>query len=65
MTRDQFKELVGIAIGEASMCWSETPKGVFDSAKACELVDRIVDAFPLTDDELDDIHSQASRRFGW
>jgi len=27
-------EALGIAIGEASMCWSETPKGIFDSSKA-------------------------------
>ena len=46
MTEEQFRELVGIAIGEASMCWSEVPSGVFDSTKAKELVDRIVAAFP-------------------
>jgi hypothetical protein len=51
MTKEQFRELVGIAIGEASMCWSEIPKGVFDSTKASELADRIVAAFPTGDDE--------------
>lgn len=44
MTEEQFRELVGEAIGEASVCWSETPNGEFDSAKAEELVDRICDA---------------------
>lgn len=29
-------------IGEASMCWSEIPKGVFDSQKAKELAEEIM-----------------------
>lgn len=41
MSDAKFRELVGIAIGEASMCWSEIPSGVFNSTKAKELVDRI------------------------
>lgn len=28
-------------IGEASMCWSETPKGIFDSTRASKIVDEI------------------------
>ena len=39
-----FKELVGECIGEASMCWSETPSGVFDSFRAIGLVDKICSA---------------------
>lgn len=31
--RDIIKEKIGMALGEASMCWSETPSGVFDSSK--------------------------------
>lgn len=52
MTREQLRELVGIAIGEASMCWSEIPTGVFDSTKASTLVDRIMDAIPEPKDQL-------------
>lgn len=37
-----FKELVGECIGEASMCWSETPKGVFDSTRAEALMNKII-----------------------
>lgn len=37
-----FRELVGLCIGEASTAWDDA--GVFDSAKAVELIDRIVDA---------------------
>lgn len=36
-----FRELVGEAIGEASMCWSETPKGTFDSERASKLANEI------------------------
>jgi len=39
-----FKTVIGEAIGEASMCWSETPSGVFDSSRASLLVDRILEA---------------------
>ena len=28
---DKFDELVEISLGQASMAWSETPKGIFDS----------------------------------
>ncbi len=31
---NDWKCLILQAIGEASMCWSETPKGIFDSTKA-------------------------------
>jgi hypothetical protein len=44
MKREKFKELVGMSIGRASMCWSEAPKGVFDSTTASQLVDRILEA---------------------
>jgi hypothetical protein len=37
-----LREIVGEAIGEASMCWSETPKGVFDSTRASDIVERIM-----------------------
>ena len=30
------------ALGEASMCWSETPKGVFDSNKAKEIGEKLM-----------------------
>ena len=31
---NKLEELIYQAIGEASMCWDETPKGVFDSSNA-------------------------------
>ena len=30
-----------LAIGEASMCWSETPKGVFDSSRAIKIGEKL------------------------
>jgi len=37
-----LEELVFQALGEASMCWSERPKGVFDSDYAKEVGERLV-----------------------
>ena len=32
-----FSELVGESLGRASMAWSETPNGIFDSDTCCVL----------------------------
>lgn len=37
----KHKELIGIAIGEASMCWEPHPAGVFDSSRAMEIADKL------------------------
>jgi len=34
MELKEIEEIIGLAIGEGSMCWSETPKGIFDSKNA-------------------------------
>lgn len=54
LTKNDFmyeatRERIGQIIGEASMLWSEKPKGVFYSGKASELVDEIMThiAYPL------------------
>jgi uncharacterized protein YutD len=44
MDKEKLTELVYINLGRASMCWSEIPKGVFDSTKAAELGKEIMDA---------------------
>jgi len=46
MNDTEFRELVGVAIGEASMAWGMHPTGVFDSVKCSQLVDQIVAARP-------------------
>lgn len=44
MNKEKLTELVYINVGRASMCWSEIPKGVFDSTRAAELGKEIMDA---------------------
>lgn len=36
-----IKNRIAEIIGEASMCWSETPTGVFDSVRASQLTDEL------------------------
>lgn len=36
------KTLIFEALGEVSMCWSEIPKGIFDSTKAKEIGDKLI-----------------------
>lgn len=42
MNNEQLHEAVFSALGEASMCWSETPTGVFDSERASEIGNRLI-----------------------
>lgn len=39
---ERMTTLVYESIGEASMCWTETPKGVFDSDRAKNIGDRLM-----------------------
>lgn len=39
-----LKQIIGEAVGEASMCWSERPTGVFDSERASRIVDKVWNA---------------------
>lgn len=40
---ETFQELVMQAMGEASVCWSELPQGVFDSTQAIKIAEKIVE----------------------
>ena len=42
--KELIEKLVFEALGEASMCWSETQKGIFDSNKATEIGNRLTQA---------------------
>lgn len=57
MNKDNEQELskcVFEGLGQVSMCWSETPKGVFQSTEAGTIGDRIMDkARAIVKDELD------------
>ena len=46
--RKDLRKVVGEAVGEASMCWSETPSGVFESTRALGIVNKILDACRLS-----------------
>lgn len=41
---NNLKELIFQALGEASMCWSEPPSGVFDSTRAKAIGDRVIES---------------------
>jgi hypothetical protein len=53
MTLEKLKEIVFQNLGEVSVCWSEIPKGIFDSTKAEKLGNGIIQAIKLyLEDEL-------------
>ncbi len=49
---ENIKQRIAEIIGEASMCWSENPTGVFNSQKANELVEEIMAhiEYPILDE---------------
>ena len=38
----KLEEKIFVALGEVSMCWSERPKGIFESTKARQIGDDLV-----------------------
>lgn len=44
---NDFQKKIYEAIGEASMCWKETPKGVFDDVKAKAIGDELCEIYRL------------------
>lgn len=40
---NKLEELIYTAVGEASMCWFETPKGQFDEALANDVSKRLIE----------------------
>lgn len=40
---NDWETLIMTAIGEASMCWSETPKGVFDSKRTAQIGKKLLE----------------------
>jgi len=43
MTKTELEEAVFQALGEASMCWSETPSGVFEDVRAMEIGNQLIE----------------------
>ena len=44
MTKEKLSELIFISLGRASMCWSELPRGTFESTTAVQLGEEILKA---------------------
>ena len=44
LNEGKLEEVIYTNIGEASMCWSERPKGVFDCQRASDLAKEILEA---------------------
>ena len=44
MSKKPFSEIVGEALGQASMAWSESPKGIFETDTCCALHADIMNA---------------------
>lgn len=44
----ELSRIVGEGVGEASMCWSESPRGVFESERAVAITERILIAARVT-----------------
>ena len=53
----EISVLIGETIGEASMCWSEIPKGVFDSVKACSLVDKLHNRYLQLENKIEELQN--------
>lgn len=47
---EEIKKIIFTNIGAASMCWSETPKGEFESTRAIKLGDEIYNKFKELED---------------
>jgi hypothetical protein len=48
-----LEDIVFQGLGEASMCWSETPKGVFDSVNAKRIGEEIMQAIKQHEHDFD------------
>jgi len=53
-----FEEIVGEALGRASLAWSETPKGIFDSDTCCVLH---IDIMNAHNDEIKKLQEENKR----
>lgn len=51
---NRLQELIFIALGEASMCWSERPSGVFESDRAVEIGNKLIQDILLALEEPND-----------
>lgn len=52
---ETFEELVQVKVGEASMCWSEAPRGVFESDQASAIALDIINAHESSQKKVSDV----------
>lgn len=50
------EELIFISLGEASMAWSETPTGIFDSLKARRIGEKLIKDMPDYLNQVEEFH---------
>lgn len=43
ISETKLREIIGQAVGEASMCWAESPTGTFDATRAGAIVNNLMD----------------------
>lgn len=60
----EFSDLVGEALGRASMAWSETPSGIFDSDTCCVLHIDIMNAHNVKIKTLQDENAYKQKEIG-
>lgn len=59
----ELEKLVYQALGEASMCWSQVPKGIFQSNKAVEIGEKLIKAIQaLSQSEGESVIKEIERR---
>lgn len=60
-----LREKLGRAIGEASMLWSETPKGVFESTRGAQLLEDLVESIRTMNGFRDGVRFAVEEVQGW
>jgi hypothetical protein len=50
-SREEIRQLIGEAMGYASMCWDPKPTGEFESTRAKEMADQVIKTFEDRDQE--------------
>lgn len=56
-------DIIYFAIGEASMCWSEVPTGIFNTTRANEIAKRLIAELALRDQAIARAAFEAARQW--
>lgn len=58
ITKEEFKTVLFEALGQVSMCWSETPKGVFESNEVVKIGNELLSEIEAKDKEIKELKKQ-------